>query len=94
MAGIKLANNIKEEAFHESLAGDAPVVQAACDVDVDIFVMIKSVERLERAYVRDFISTECYEPACNRLLAQFKTLWNSMRDAVQLTHLKFRNLCG
>lgn len=44
--------------------------------------MIKSVERLERAFVRDMITAESYEPACHRLLAQFKTLWNSMRDAV------------
>jgi len=45
--------------------------------------MVKSVEKLERAYVRDVISAEKYEPACQKLLSQFKTVWNSMIDSVK-----------
>lgn len=68
MTPVKLAQGIKEEAHYGNLA--------------DIFAIVISIDRLEGAYVRDIISSQQYEPACHKLLAQYKTLWNSMRDSV------------
>jgi hypothetical protein len=48
----------------------------------DLFAIIKCTEKLERAYVRDGISAQDYESACEKLIAQYKVLWGSMRDAV------------
>ena len=48
----------------------------------DLFAIIKATEKLERAYVRDDVSASDYEGACEKLIAQFKVLWGSMRDAV------------
>ncbi len=50
----------------------------------DLFAILKATEKLERAYVRDAISAKDYEPACEKLIAQFKTLWESLRDTVGL----------
>jgi ESCRT-I complex subunit VPS28 len=43
------------------------------DALADLFSIIKAVEHLERAYVRDAVSSEAYTEACQRLIAQFKT---------------------
>ncbi|MCO5568472.1 hypothetical protein L7F22_022171 [Adiantum nelumboides] len=48
----------------------------------DLFAIIKTTEKLEKAYVRDVISPADYEPACTKLIAQFKTLWSSLKDTV------------
>jgi hypothetical protein len=48
----------------------------------DLFAIIKATEKLERAYVRDDVTAGDYEGACEKLIAQFKVLWGSMRDAV------------
>ncbi|KAI5068170.1 hypothetical protein GOP47_0016515 [Adiantum capillus-veneris] len=48
----------------------------------DLFTIIKTTEKLEKAYVRDVISPAEYEPACTKLIAQFKTLWKSLKDTV------------
>jgi hypothetical protein len=48
----------------------------------DLYAIIKTTEKLERAYVRDLITAQEYEPACQKLIAQFKTLWSSMRETV------------
>ncbi|KIZ01545.1 Vacuolar protein sorting-associated like protein 28 [Monoraphidium neglectum] len=47
-----------------------------------LFAIIKATEKLERAYVRDDVTAADYEGACEKLIAQFKVLWGSMRDAV------------
>jgi len=39
----------------------------------DLYAIIKTVEHLEKAYVKDAISAEKYEPACNKLIAQYRT---------------------
>lgn len=47
-----------------------------------MYAIIKTTEKLERAYVRDAISPEAYEKACERLIAQFKVLWGSLKAVV------------
>lgn len=48
----------------------------------DLYAILKTTEKLERAYVRDDISAKDYEPACQKLIAQFRTLWETLRDKV------------
>lgn len=48
----------------------------------DLYAIIKTTEKLERAFVRDAISAEAYEEACSKLIGQFKVLWASMKDTV------------
>ena len=50
----------------------------------DLFAILKSTEKLERAYVRDAISAKEYEPLCSKLIGQYKTLYESLRDQVML----------
>lgn len=50
----------------------------------DLYAIIKTTEKLERAYVRDAISPQEYEQACDRLIAQFKVLWGSLQSSVSL----------
>jgi len=56
---IKLYNNTKEREMYENMA--------------DLYSIIKTVEHLERAFIRDSISSADYNPACSKLIAQFKT---------------------
>ncbi|KAG2453849.1 hypothetical protein HYH02_002056 [Chlamydomonas schloesseri] len=65
---VKLWQNKKEQAQYESYA--------------DLYAIIKTTEKLERAFVRDAINAEQYEEACGRLIGQFKVLWASMKDTV------------
>ena len=53
----------------------------------DLFAIVKTTEKLERAYVRDTISAKDYEPLCEKLIAQFRTLWETLRDTVSLQHI-------
>lgn len=48
----------------------------------DLYAIIKTTEKLERAFVRDAVSAEAYEEACSRLIGQFKVLWGSLKDSV------------
>ena len=48
----------------------------------DLFAIVKTTEKLERAYVRDAISAKDYEPLCAKLIAQFRTLWETLKDTV------------
>ena len=54
-----------------------------CAAPPDLFAIVKTTEKLERAYVRDAISAKDYEPLCEKLIAQFRTLWETLRDTVQ-----------
>lgn len=51
-------------------------------IPTDLYAILKTTEKLERAYVRDDISAKDYEPACQKLIAQFRTLWETLRDTV------------
>ena len=48
----------------------------------ELFTILKATEKLERAWTRDAISAKDYEPACEKLIAQFKTLYETIRDSV------------
>ncbi|KAJ4981814.1 hypothetical protein NE237_032651 [Protea cynaroides] len=48
----------------------------------DLYAIIKVTEKLEKAYVRDIISSAEYEPECMKLIAQFKTLTSTLKDTV------------
>lgn len=52
-------------------------------IAADLYAIIKTTEKLERAFVRDAIKAEDYEDACGRLIGQFKVLWSSMKDTVR-----------
>uniref|UniRef100_A0A7S1T3J6 Vacuolar protein sorting-associated protein 28 homolog n=1 Tax=Tetraselmis chuii TaxID=63592 RepID=A0A7S1T3J6_9CHLO len=68
MSEVKLWQNKRERENLDNLA--------------DLFAILKTTEKLERAYVRDAISAREYEPACNKLIAQFKTLYGSIKYMV------------
>lgn len=48
----------------------------------DLYAILKATEKLERAYVRDAIGAKEYEPACEKLIGQFRTLWDTVRSSV------------
>lgn len=53
---VVLWKDQKEREFYESFA--------------ELYAIIKTTERLEKAYVKDIISAADYEPACLKLIAQ------------------------
>jgi len=65
---VLLSSNKKEREAYENYA--------------DLFAIFKTTEKLERAYVRDAVSSKEYEPACQKLIGQYKTLWETLRDTV------------
>jgi ESCRT-I complex subunit VPS28 len=68
MAEVKLWSDKREREMFDNFA--------------DLFAIIKTTEKLEKAYVRDAISASEYEPACTKLIAQFKTLRTALKDLV------------
>jgi ESCRT-I complex subunit VPS28 len=70
MAGaeLKLWNDKAEREMYENFA--------------DLYAIIKTTEKLEKAYVRDVIGAKEYEPACLKLIAQFRTLRTTLKDSV------------
>ncbi|KAL3694706.1 hypothetical protein R1sor_008357 [Riccia sorocarpa] len=65
---VKLWNDKREREMYDNFA--------------DLFAIIKTTEKLEKAYVRDVISAKEYEPACAKLIAQFRTLKTTLKDTV------------
>lgn len=65
---VKLWNDKREREMYDNFA--------------DLYAIIKATEKLEKAYVRDIISSSDYEPECLKLIAQFKTLASSLRNTV------------
>lgn len=65
---VKLSNDKREREMYDSFA--------------DLYAIIKVTEKLEKAYVRDIISSKEYEPESLKLIAQFKTLTSSLKDTV------------
>jgi len=63
---VKLYTNNKERELYENLA--------------DVYAIIKALEHLEKAYVRDSVSAKDYTPACTKLIAQYKTAQNLVKD--------------
>ncbi|KAJ7946912.1 Vacuolar protein sorting-associated protein 28-like [Quillaja saponaria] len=48
----------------------------------DLYAIIKATEKLEKAYIRDIISSQEYEIECHKLIAHFKTLASTLKDTV------------
>lgn len=65
---VKLWNDKREREMYDSFA--------------DLYAIIKTTEKLEKAYVRDLVPSSDYESECLKLIAQFKTLSSSLRDSV------------
>jgi len=57
---IKLYDNRKDREKYENMA--------------ELYSLIVSVERLEKAYVKDSIKADEYTQACSKLIAKFKTI--------------------
>ena len=66
--GVQLWQDAKEREQYENFA--------------ELYAIIKTTERLEKAYVKDMISAKEYEPACAKLIGQFRTLRTAVRDVV------------
>ena len=45
-------------------------------------IAVLKVSPHQRSYVRDAITARDYEPACAKLLSQYRTLWDTIRDDV------------
>mmetsp|Transcript_23273 Transcript_23273/g.32897 ORF Transcript_23273/g.32897 Transcript_23273/m.32897 type:complete len:217 (-) Transcript_23273:138-788(-) len=65
---VKLVEDRKERSMYDNLA--------------DLFSIIMACEHLEKAYVRDACSSDEYTTACKKLIAQFKTLKESLGEQV------------
>ena len=48
----------------------------------DLYAIIQTVEVLEKAYIRDSVTADEYTPACSKLITQFKSARNLLRDVV------------
>eukprot|EP01113_Clastostelium_recurvatum_P017349 TRINITY_DN2032_c0_g1_i1.p1 TRINITY_DN2032_c0_g1~~TRINITY_DN2032_c0_g1_i1.p1 ORF type:complete len:265 (+),score=77.74 TRINITY_DN2032_c0_g1_i1:55-795(+) len=67
---VKLYNTNKERELYDNLA--------------DVYSIIKTMEHLEKAYMRDHVMAQEYAPACAKLIAQFKTAQSLIKDTVSL----------
>ena len=65
---VKLWSNKKERQQYDNFA--------------NLFALIKTVEKLEKAYVNSAVPSDRYEAACMELLAKYKTLRNTLVDTV------------
>jgi len=65
---VKLWNDKREREMYDNFA--------------ELYAIIKVMEKLEKAYVRDVVSTMEYETECQKLIAHFKTLASTMKDIV------------
>ncbi|CAA6672043.1 unnamed protein product [Spirodela intermedia] len=65
---VKLWNDKRERDMYENFA--------------ELYAIIKTTEKLEKAYVRDLVSSADYETECLKLIAQFKNLSTFLRDVV------------
>ncbi|CAN1284376.1 Vacuolar protein sorting-associated protein 28 homolog 2 [Linum perenne] len=48
----------------------------------ELYAIIKATEKLEKAYVRDIVSSSEYETECQKLIAHFKTLSSTLKDTI------------
>ncbi|THU53936.1 hypothetical protein C4D60_Mb10t19650 [Musa balbisiana] len=48
----------------------------------DLYAIVKTTDKLEKAYVRDLVSSAEYEAECLKLIAQFRTLHSALHGAV------------
>jgi len=67
---VQLATNADERDKYDSLA--------------DIFAILRTLEFLERAYIRDSIGRDDYQRECDRLLSSFKLAKNLVGEAFDI----------
>ncbi|KAJ8478484.1 hypothetical protein OPV22_022211 [Ensete ventricosum] len=48
----------------------------------DLYAIVKTTDKLEKAYVRDLVSSAEYEAECLKLIAQYRTLHSALRGAI------------
>ncbi|GAB2211262.1 hypothetical protein Droror1_Dr00016555 [Drosera rotundifolia] len=65
---VKLWNDKREREMYENFA--------------ELYAIIKATEKLEKAYIRDIISSSEYEAECTKLIAHFKTLSSTLKDTI------------
>ncbi|CAA6672039.1 unnamed protein product [Spirodela intermedia] len=65
---VMLWNDKRERDMYENFA--------------ELYAIIKTTEKLEKAYVRDLVSSGDYETECLKLITQFKNLSSFLRDVV------------
>ncbi|KAJ0017831.1 hypothetical protein Pint_10723 [Pistacia integerrima] len=65
---VKLWNDKREREMYENFA--------------ELYAIIKATEKLEKAYIRDILSSTEYEAECQKLIAHFKTLASTLKDTV------------
>eukprot|EP00123_Amoebidium_parasiticum_P012408 comp21333_c0_seq1/m.29232 comp21333_c0_seq1/g.29232 ORF comp21333_c0_seq1/g.29232 comp21333_c0_seq1/m.29232 type:complete len:288 (-) comp21333_c0_seq1:343-1206(-) len=68
MQEVKLYKNNQEREKYDNMA--------------DLFAIVQTTEHLEKAYIKDSITPREYTPACEKLIAQFKTCMNLLKDEV------------
>jgi len=74
---IKLYENRKDREYHDNMA--------------ELFAIIVSVERLEKAYVKDLVKAEDYTKACQVMIAKFKTIKDMLHDSVPNVEIFFKD---
>ncbi|KAH7545925.1 hypothetical protein FEM48_Zijuj01G0145900 [Ziziphus jujuba var. spinosa] len=65
---VKLWNDKREREMYDNFA--------------ELYAIIKATEKLEKAYIRDIISSSEYEAECLKLIAHFKTLASTLKDTI------------
>lgn len=65
-AEVKLATTREEKQLYDQLG--------------ELYSIIVATEHLEKAYVRDAVTPDLYTDACKKLIAQYKTLKESLGD--------------
>lgn len=60
---------------------DAPLSTRAPS-SADLYAIIQTIEKLDRAYTSGWVDDTPYTTACQRLLGQYKTLYDALRDKV------------
>lgn len=77
--GMKREKSRKRARDHRGTDKRKKKKNSTSTIIIDLYAIVKTTEKLERAYVRDAIPASEYEPACSRLIGQFRTLWETLR---------------
>ena len=64
---VKLWNGTKERAYYDSMS--------------DMFAILMATQHLEKAYIRSAVSEDEYTEECQRLIAQFKTTEEGLKQS-------------
>ena len=50
----------------------------------ELYAIIQTVEHLEKAYSKDYVTREDYLASCNKLVTQFNTMWLVVKDQPEI----------